>query len=263
MDPILELAERHGLVVYEDACQAVFGEYKGRLAGTIGNAGAFSFDAEKTMGSDVGGCIVTDDDELNESARFVGQSRGGETRPPFGRVHTCNGYAYRMTSSTAAISLAQLEIIRPQVAQRDRMIRLLSEKLSAIPGITPLPIPDYLDVYSCWMAGLSLEPGAFSCDADQFAAQMVEAGIPGAGTGRYYLMPAGLKFLQEAAANQTYPYSQPPASGTYEYSADSCPTARDFLDGFIRWSTFSEKYEEGHCALAAQIVADVAERNRA
>jgi perosamine synthetase len=55
MDPINELAERHGLIVYEDACQAVFGEYKGRLAGTLASAAGFSFDAEKTMGSDVGG----------------------------------------------------------------------------------------------------------------------------------------------------------------------------------------------------------------
>ncbi|MFC1526682.1 DegT/DnrJ/EryC1/StrS family aminotransferase, partial [Candidatus Latescibacterota bacterium] len=115
MDPINELAERHGLVVYEDSCQAVFSEYRGRLAGALSKAGAFSFDSEKTMGSDVGGCLITDDDELAERCRFIGQSRGGEMVPGFGRAHTVCGYAYRMTLSTAAISLAQLEIIRPQV----------------------------------------------------------------------------------------------------------------------------------------------------
>ena len=50
MDAINEVAARHGLVVYEDACQAVFGCYKGRYAGTLSTAGAFSFDSEKTMG---------------------------------------------------------------------------------------------------------------------------------------------------------------------------------------------------------------------
>ncbi len=263
MDPILRLAKKQGLLVYEDACQSVFGEYKGRLAGTIGTAGAFSFDAEKTMGSDVGGCLVTDDDALAETARYVGQARGGEMVPPFGRVHTHNGYAYRMTSSTAAITLAQLEIIRPQVEQRDRMIRLLSEKLEAVPGVAPLPIPDYLDVYSCWMVGMSLDPGAFTCSADDFAAEMLEAGIPNVGTARYYLMPAGLKYLQEKAANGVYPYSQPPASRAYDYGADSCPTARDFLERFIRWSSFSEKYQDRHCELIAEIVADIADRHRA
>jgi dTDP-4-amino-4,6-dideoxygalactose transaminase len=48
MDPINELAAKHGLVVYEDACQAVFSRYKGRLAGNISTAGGFSFDSEKT-----------------------------------------------------------------------------------------------------------------------------------------------------------------------------------------------------------------------
>ena len=263
MDPINELAAKHGVVVYEDACQAVFGEYKGRLAGALATAGGFSFDSEKTMGSDVGGCLVTDDDELAERARFVGQSRGGEMAPNFGRQHTVNGYAYRMTLSTAAISLAQLEIIRPQVVQRDRMIRLLSAKLAEIPGIVPLPIPDYVTVYSCWMAGFSIAPEAFRCSAEDFAAQVAEEGIPAIGQGKYYLMPAALTFLQEAAKTQTYPYSQPPASRSYQYSADTCPTARDFLENFIRWSTFCERYEEEHCELVAQMVGNVAERNRA
>jgi len=263
MDPILDLAKAHGLAVYEDACQAVFGKYRGRYAGTLSDAAGFSFDSEKTMGSDVGGCVVTDDDALAEKTRLVGQSRGAQATKGFGRVHRVNGYAYRMTMSTAAISLAQLEVVRPNVAQRDRMIRLLSGKLAEIPGVTPLPIPDYLDVYSCWMAGFSIDPRAFACSAEELAVQLVEAGLPGAGLGRYYLMPAALEFLQEQAAGQVYPYSLPPASHSYCYSADTCPTARDFLERFVRWSTFCERYEEEHCDLAAQIVREVADRNRA
>ena len=75
-------------------------------------------------------------------------------------------------------------------------------------------------------------------------------------------MPAGLKFLQDAAAGQRYPYSQPPASRSYHYSADNCPRARDFLETFIRWSSFCEKYQEEHCELAVQMVRNVAARNR-
>jgi perosamine synthetase len=263
MDPIDELAARRGLVVYEDACQAVFGRYKGRLAGTLGLAGGFSFDSEKTLGSDVGGCVITDDDALAERLRFIGQSRGALMVPGFGRQHAELGYAYRMTQSTAAISLAQLEIAPGQVAHRDRMARLLSEEIAGIPGVKPLPIPPYVDVYSCWMFGMSLEPGAFRCTADQFADQLAREGIPGAGTGRYYLMPAALTFLQEKARNQVYPYSMPPASRRHEYRTELCPNARDYLDRFIRWSTFCEKYQPEHCALAARIVGRVASRNRA
>ncbi len=262
MDPIVQLACAHDLIVYEDACQAVFGKYKGRLAGTLGLAGGFSFDAEKTMGSDVGGCVITDDDELAERLRFIGQSRGAVMDPGFGRRHTVAGYAFRMPHCTAAICLAQLEVIDEQVAQRDRMIRLLSDLIGEVPSVSPLPIPDYMDVYSAWMFGMSIDPDAFACSAADFAAQLADAGIPGAGLGEYYLMPEACDFLKGAAAERRYPYCKPPASRDYAYGADSCPTARDFLRTWIRWSSFCEKYEPEHCELAASIVSQVADANR-
>jgi len=262
MDPINALAEKHGLIVYEDACQAVFGEYKGRYAGALSKAGAFSFDSEKTMGSDVGGCIVTNDDDLAERIRFVGQSRGAEMEPHFGRKHIVPGYAYRMPHCTAAICLAQLEIIRDQVRHIDKMARLLTDLVAEIPGVTPLPIPDYMNVYSCWMFSISIDPDAFRCNAEEFAGQLAENGISGAGQGKYYLMPAACTFLDENARNKVYPYSMPPASKEYRYSADTCPNARDFLENWIRWSTFCEKYQPEHCELAAKIIREVADRNR-
>ncbi len=262
MDPINDLAAQHGLIVYEDACQAVFGEYKGRLCGTLGHAAGFSFDSEKTMGSDVGGCVITDDDDLAERIRFIGQSRGARQREGFGRLHTEPGYAYRMPHCTAAICLAQLEIIQDQVAHRDRMVRLLSELVGQIDGVTPLPIPDFCTVYSAWMFGMSIDPAQFTCTADEFGAQLAEAGIPGASTARYYLMPEACTFLQRRAQEGRYPYSMPPAAREYSYDERTCPTAHEFLDTWIRWSTFCEKYTEEHCELAASIVREVADRNR-
>jgi len=238
------------------------GRYKGRLAGTLADAAAFSFDAEKTMGSDVGGCVVTNDDELAERMRFIGQSRGAVQEEHFGRRHVEPGYAYRMTQCTAAICLAQLEEVDRWVAQRDRMARLLSKLVAEIPGIEPLPIPDYLDVYSCWMFSISIDPEMFRCSPEEFAAQMERGGITGAGLGKYYLMPEACTFLQKMAKEKTYPYSIPPASREYTYGADACPTARDFLKTWIRWSTFCEKYTEGDCETAARIIEQVARRNR-
>ena len=261
MDPINDLAARHGLLVYEDACQAVFSEYKGRFAGTLGYAAGFSFDSEKTLGSDVGGCAVTDDDELNDRIRFVGQSRGARSRPGFGRLHTVAGYAYRMPHCTAAICLAQLEIIRDQVAHRDEMIRLLTGLIAEIPGVTPTPIPDHTNVYSAWMFGMSIDPAQFTCSADEFARQLADAGIPGASTARYYLIPACCTFLEENARGKVYPYSMPPASRQYSY-ADACPRAAQFLETWIRWSSFCAKYRPEHCELAARIVREVSDRNR-
>ncbi len=263
MDPINELAKEHGLMVIEDCCQSVMGRYKGRIAGTLAHAAGFSFDSEKTMGSDSGGCLVTNDDDMASYARFVGHSRGAEMKPGFGRIHPVAGYAHRMPLCTAAISLAQLEIVHENVRQRDAMVRLLTGKLSKIRGIKPLQIPDYLDVYSCWMTGFNIEPGVFRCTVDEFAQQCDEAGIPGAGTARYYLMPASLTFLQDAVQKGRYPYCRPPASREYRYSAENCPNAKALLETFVRWVTFNDKYTPEHVDIAAEIVRQVAEGNRA
>jgi dTDP-4-amino-4,6-dideoxygalactose transaminase len=262
MDPIIALAKKYGLVLYEDVCQAVFGEYKGRLAGTLAKAAGFSFDAEKTMGSDMGGCVVTNDDALAEKLRFIGHSRGAGILPGFGRTHVAPGYAYRMPQCTAAISLAQLEIIGPQVAHRDRMARLLTKLVADIPGIIPLSIPDYVTVYSCWMFGFRIDLPAFRCSPADFARQLSEAGIPGAGMGRYYLMPAACTFLDKNARDKVYPYSMPPASRQYSYNSDTYINAKAFLKSFIRWSTFCEKYQAEHCEIGAEIVRQVAAQNR-
>ncbi len=261
MDPILALADRHGLIVYEDACQGVLSTYKGRLAGTIGRAAGFSFDSEKTLGSDVGGCVVTDDDALAERLRFIGHSRGGVGKPGYGRLHTEPGYAFRMTQSTAAITLAQLEIIGENVATRDRMARLLTDLLNEIPGVQALPIPPWQEVYSCWMFGFTIEPEQFTCDTAAFAAQLIDV-IPAVGMGAYYLMPEACTFLEQYARAERFPFSRPPASRTYHYSADSTPVAAEFLQRFIRWATLCEKYTEQHCEIAAAAIRAVADANR-
>jgi len=262
MDPINELAATHGLIVYEDCCQSVFGEYKGRLAGTLATAAGFSFDSEKAMGSDIGGCVVTDDDDLAERVRFMGQSRGGVQEPHFGRRHPEAGYAYRMTQCTAAICLGQLEIIRPQIAHRDRMVRLLSQLIGEIPGCTPLPVPDYVDVYSCWCFGFNIDPEQVDCDAETFAKEVQEAGVIMADIGKMYLMPDACTFLETMARSGMYPFAQPPASREYHYGADSCPNARDLLETWVYWPTFCEKYTEETCVQVAEIVRTVAEQHR-
>jgi dTDP-4-amino-4,6-dideoxygalactose transaminase len=262
MDSILGLAAETGLPVYEDVCQGVFGQYKGRLLGSFGHAAAFSFDAEKTLSSDTSGCIVTNDDQLAAKLRFHGQCRAERAVEGFGRVHEANSYAIRMSQPAAAIALGQLEVIRPAVCHIDRMIRLLYEMLETIPGIIPLRIPDYTDLYSCWMAGFHIDPQAFRCSAAEFAAGVSKAGIPEATLARYYLLPESCIFLPQAVKASTYPFSIPPASRLLDYRSESYPNANRFLDGFIRWSSFCDKYEARHCEIAADIIRTVAEQNR-
>lgn len=72
MDALLDIAERHGLVVVEDACQAIGATYKGKRAGSLARAAAFSFFPSKNLGcAGDGGCITTDDKELADRARLL------------------------------------------------------------------------------------------------------------------------------------------------------------------------------------------------
>src|SRR5919106_553241 len=107
------------------------------------------------------------------------------------------------------------------------------------------------------MMAFSVAPAAFRCTADDFAAQCAQGGIPGISTARYYLMPEACTFLREKAEAGVFPYSQPPASRRHRYGAHACPNARDYLEHWVRWATFCEKYQPEHCALAAGIVRRV------
>ena len=69
-------------------------------------------------------------------------------------------------------------------------------------------------------------------------------------------MPVACTFLSENAANEVYPYSMPPASRRYRYDESTCPTAWDFVQSWIRWATFCEKYTEEDCCRAQEIVGD-------
>jgi dTDP-4-amino-4,6-dideoxygalactose transaminase/peptidoglycan/xylan/chitin deacetylase (PgdA/CDA1 family) len=263
MDPIRELARRHGLTLIEDACQAMLGCYRGRLAGTLGDAAVFSFDSEKTIGSDIGGCLVTNDDRLAAAARFAGHARGAEQREGYGRVHTAPGLALRMPQCTAAMTLAQLEEAPARIAARDSAARRILRGLAEIPGIVPMHASGHLNPLSCWMLGFNLSEGAFRCTADEFGRQLAEAGVPGAGTARYYLLPEALPFLRERAERRHWPYDAATTDRRHRYAADTVPRAARFMDTFIRWFTFCEKYTAADADLAVDLVRQVAERNRA
>jgi len=261
MAPIAELAEKNNLLLIEDACQAVFAEYNGKLAGTFGHLAAYSFDSEKSMGGDLGGCVTTNDDVWGDRLRYIGQSRGAKGVPGFGRTHFDKGLALRMPQCTAAVCLGQLEIIKKQVRNRDKMARLLTAKLKKLDGIIPLLIPDSCTMFSCWMYGFTVIPEKFKCSPFELAEIIKEKGLGNSGMGKYYLMPDALVFLKNNAANKVYPYSLPDAPGEIIYNSEKqTPNAKAFLDTFIRWA-WTEKYTEKHVNIMFNMIKEAVEEN--
>lgn len=129
MDPILSLAEKHGLAVIEDACQSHGAAYKGKKAGSFGT-GAFSLYPTKNMTSGEGGMITTNDPAIDEKSRVIRQ-HGMRVR----YYHDELGFNFRMTDVHAAIGLAQLNKLEKFNAQRQANAKFLSENLKGV--VTP------------------------------------------------------------------------------------------------------------------------------
>lgn len=126
MDPLNEVAERHGLAVIEDACQAIGARYKGRRTGSLGDAAAFSFFPSKNLGcAGDGGIIVTDDEALAAKARK--KANHGTSKKYF---HDDMGVNSRLDALQAAILLAKLPHLDDWNAARRRAAAVYDELLA-------------------------------------------------------------------------------------------------------------------------------------
>jgi len=148
MDPILDLASRHGLAVFEDACQAHLAAYKGRAVGLFGRATAFSFFPGKNLGAygEAGG-LATNDDELYQK---IYRMRGHGSVERY--VHEIIGHNYRMEEIQAAVLLTKLRYLEEWTARRKAIASLYDELLKGVDGIVlPRRLPGADHVYHLYV----------------------------------------------------------------------------------------------------------------
>ena len=148
MDPILEIAERHGLAVVEDAAQAHGARYKGRRAGTMGVCGCFSFYPGKNLGSyGEGGAVVTDDDALAGSLRIYRNCGQSEKY-----VHPVVGFNSRLHSMQAAVLKVKLRHLDEWNEKRRHFAALYSAGLAGVPGLVlPEVMPEAEPVWHLYV----------------------------------------------------------------------------------------------------------------
>jgi perosamine synthetase len=132
MDPVMDMARKHGLLVIEDAAEAHGAQYKGRRCGSIGHISAFSFYANKIITTGEGGMVLTADPCMAERARSY---RNLCFRPEQRFFHTELGQNYRMTNLQAALGVAQVERIDEFIAIKRRIGKYYQEQLLGIDGI--------------------------------------------------------------------------------------------------------------------------------
>lgn len=138
MDAVMTLAEEYGLAVVEDACQAHGAEYKGRRAGSIGDAGCFSFYPGKNLGAyGEAGAIVTNNAELAAKLRMFRDH--GQWKKYY---HSIIGWNARMDGFQGAVLATKAKYIEGWTRKRQENARLYDELLSQIEGVE---IPKQLD----------------------------------------------------------------------------------------------------------------------
>ena len=170
MPAIVDIADRHGLAVIEDACQSHGAQIDGRRSGSWG-AGAFSFYPTKNMTSGEGGMITTDDAELAERARLL-REHGMKVR----YHHDVIGYNFRMTDVHASIGLAQLPKLEAANARRQGIAARYDAELVGV--ITPRVAPGRSHVYHQYTIRVARR--------DEFVERLKERGV---GSGIYYPIP--------------------------------------------------------------------------
>jgi dTDP-4-amino-4,6-dideoxygalactose transaminase len=175
MDPLLEIAERHGLIVIEDACQAIGATYKGRRAGSLARAAAFSFFPSKNLGcAGDGGIITTDDAELAARARKLA-SHGTSKK----YYHDAFGTNSRLDTLQAAILSVKLPHLDRWNAERRAAAAVYGELLSGVAGLELPVMREYGDaVYHLFIVKAESAEAA-----ERIMAAMKEEGI---GTALYY-----------------------------------------------------------------------------
>jgi dTDP-4-amino-4,6-dideoxygalactose transaminase len=147
MDPILAIARKHKLLVIEDAAQAHGAAYKGRQAGTLGDAGCFSFYPSKNLGAfGDGGMVVTDDPDLAERIRML-RNGGQQTRYD----HQLLGINSRLDELQAAILRVKLRYLESWNEARRRHAALYTELLTGSGVVTPLEAPHCVHVYHLYV----------------------------------------------------------------------------------------------------------------
>ncbi len=173
MEPVMALAERHGLAVIEDAAEAIGQTCTGRPCGGIGHLGVFSFYPNKHVTTGEGGMIVTDDPALAECCRSL---RNLCFQPARRFVHETLGWNLRMTNMQAALGVAQLERLDEFLERKRRMGALYTRLLRGVPGLQlPLGNTAYAD-NDYWVFGVLLDEG-LTLTAEEAARRLHQLGI--------------------------------------------------------------------------------------
>ncbi len=173
LEPLRKLADENGLVMIEDACEALGAEYQHKPAGSYGNYAVYAFYPNKQITTGEGGVIVTDD----EAAADVMRALRNQGRAPGDTwlQHTYLGYNYRLDEMSAALGVIQMRRLQELVQKRDRVAGWYAERLSEIPGVEAPVIEPFTTRTSWFVYVVRFDT---KIDRDDLAKRLEGRGVP-------------------------------------------------------------------------------------
>ena len=216
MDALCTLAAKHGLRVIEDCAHAHGAKWKGKGAGSLGHAGAFSLQTSKLLTAGEGGVVTTNDDEIAERAESYTNCGRASRIDRFG--HRLLGFNYRLTEFQAAVLLGQLEKLPAQSALRARRAERLGKGLAATPGLSPLRPDPRQTAPAFYHYVFKYDGAAFGgATRDRFVAALEAEGIPC--DGLFY------EPVYRSTLFQVDPSEFPALGGRVPWASARCPVA--------------------------------------
>jgi len=173
MDPVLEISKKYNLKIIEDCAEAHGVEYKSKKVGSIGDIGAFSFFANKTITCGEGGMVVTNSKELAEKARSLKNLAYGKTNK---FVHEDIGFNYRLPNISAALGLGQFLNINKIFSEKKRIYDRYKKNLQNVKGIKIPIIEEWVTKYIMWVFNIYLDNN-FPMSRDEFVKKLQDKNI--------------------------------------------------------------------------------------
>jgi len=240
LDPILEVARKHGLAVIEDACEAIGAQYRGRSVGGIGDFGVFGFYPNKPITTGEGGVVVTRDSQVAETMRAL---RNQGRMPGDGWLeHSVLGYNYRLSEMNCALGVAQVKRLDAILETREAVAMRYAKALQSIPEVIVPPLK-VEGGRLCWFVFVIRLSGKFTrADRDSICEQLTARGI---GCGRYFA-PLHLQplFAEYATSHNDLAVTERVADRTLalpffnrltdEQISEVCRSLREAFDGRVR-----------------------------
>ncbi|MEO1525480.1 MAG: aminotransferase class I/II-fold pyridoxal phosphate-dependent enzyme [Planctomycetota bacterium] len=162
-EALQEVCKDFGVMVVEDAAEALGATLQKQNAGTFGEIGCFSFNGNKMITTSGGGMLVTDHEDWAEKARYWA-TQAREPEPHYEHVEL--GYNYRMSNLLAAIGRGQLRVLDERVSARRRVFDWYKQRLERLPGITFMPCPPEGES-SCWLTSVLVDQTRFGATREE------------------------------------------------------------------------------------------------